>query len=144
MAAFVSVRCVPHSRADSPCSPYRATDSCTNEMLSAFFSDAGTVRYAFVVTAQGQTECTGEGFVQYATGMRNLLFPHTHIHTQKRTSLNMCRSPEAECKLALEKLQGAKLLDRKLKLSYAQRRQRSQAVLDVHPTEVRACWFFCV
>jgi hypothetical protein len=37
-------------------------------MLSSVFADAGIVRYAFVVTEAGGQGCTGEGFVQFASG----------------------------------------------------------------------------
>lgn len=72
-------------------------------MLASLFAGTAPVRYAFVVTAPGTKECTGEGFVQFAT--------------------------EAECKAALEAVQGHSMLGKRVKLAYAQRRHRKDALL---------------
>jgi hypothetical protein len=77
-------------------------ETATNDVLLSLFRDSslddqGGVKYAFVVTQQGRKDCTGEGFVQFAS--------------------------EAACKVALLRVQGKAFMGRRLRLEYAKRRQ---------------------
>lgn len=78
----------------------RLSKSVTREDLEAAFSEVGVVRHCVVVTERGGQESRGFGFVSFSL-------------------------PE-DAELALKELQGTSFGGQKIRLSYANRRERSK------------------
>lgn len=99
-------------------------DACTTAMLQGLFEGIGPIKHAFVVTAKGSSECTGEGFIAFRSGTC------VCVCECERVRAHVSWSIEDDAKKALEKMQGKQVMDRKLKVSFAKHRKRKQALLD--------------